>query len=170
MSLNYNIIDTFKLLDLAIKSDMFITVTVCSIILTIIFLINKDKSFVKYVVLTLNISFIILILYYYRSNLLTFNIKNFMNNIYFYFFNSIVYLIVSIIVTFKTKFKNLNYMFYLLALINLSYSLFITHYFNNMTLIVIGNIFPMIKFGNIIYAIYYITFIILFWRRLWKKN
>ena len=156
MSLNYSIIETFKLLELAIKNDMFITITVCSIILTIIFLINKDRSFVKYAVLILNILFIMLILYYYRSNLLTFSINDFMNNIYFYFFNSIIYLIISIVVTFKTKYKNTNYIIYLLVLINLSYSLFITHYFHNTTLIVIGNIFPMIKFGNIIYIVYYI--------------
>ena len=156
MSLNYNIIDTFKLLELSIKTDMFIAIIVSSIILTIIFLINKDRSFIKYFVLALNILFIILILYYYVSDIFLLKFSNPINNIYFYFLNSIIYLIIFTIVNFKTKYKNINYIFYLLTSINLLYSLFMTYYLNNATLVVIGNIFPMIKFGNIIYFAYYI--------------
>ena len=67
------------------------------------------------------------------------------------------------IISFKTKYKKTNYIIYGLSLINLLFSLFMTHYLNNVTLIVIGNIYPMIKFGNIIYIVYYtfmcITFV-----------
>ena len=37
-----------------------------------------------------------------------------------------------------------------------------TNYLNNQTLIVIGNSYPMIKFGNIIYIGYYIFICITF--------
>ena len=170
MSLNYNLLDTIKLFRLSIKNNMFISIFISVIILEIIFFINKDKKFIKYFVLVLNITLIIFILYYYLNSLLTFKFSNPINNIYFYFFNSIVYLLVYIIVIFNTKYKKINYIIYGLVLINLFYSLFMTGYLNNQTLIVIGNIFHMIKFGNIIYIIYYLVLIVLLGVKLWKKN
>lgn len=159
MSLNYGIIDTFKLLSVVIKNSMFIAIVLGVIILTIIFILDKNKSFFKHMILTLSIFHIVIIVYYYFNSFLSLRFSNPINNIYFYFLSSIIYLIIVTIMFYKKKYYNLNYAFYSISLINLSYSLFITHYMNNETLIVIGNIFPMIKFGNIIYIIYYIFLI-----------
>lgn len=162
MSLNYNIIDTFKLLKDVFKYDVFYSIIISSILFIIILILNKDKKVINYIILVLNILLIILISYYYIKSIFTFKFSNPINNIYFYFFNSIIYLIIMTIVNFKTKYKNINYIFYGLLLINLLFSLFMTHYLNNIEFIVIGNIFPMIKFGNIIYMIYYIFIVVIF--------
>jgi len=159
MSLNYDLIDTIKLISL--KDNMFISVIVSVIILTIILLINKDRRFIKYLVLIINIILISFIFYYYLNDILSFKFKSPINNIYFYFFNSIIFLVLNTIVIFRNKYKKINYIFYLLSLINLGYSLFMTYYLGNHTLIVIGNIFPMVKFGNIIYLIYYLLLLML---------
>ena len=159
MSLNYNIIETVKLFKNAFKYNMFYSIILSSILLVIILIINKDKKIINYIILGLNIILITLINYYYISSILTFKFSNPINNMYFYFFNCIIYLIVMTILNFKTKHKKLNYVFYGFVLINLLYSLFMTHYLGNIELIIIGNIFPMIKIGNIIYFIYYILMI-----------
>lgn len=160
MSLNYNFIDTIKLLGISFKNNMFISIILSTIIFTIILIINKDRLFVKNVIIILNILLMTLISYYYINDILTFKFSNPINNIYFYFLNSIIYLIVCTIITFKGKYKNINTMFYSISLINLFYSLFITYYLKNNTLIVIGNIFPIIKFGNIIYVVYYVLIVL----------
>lgn len=170
MSLNYNIIDTFKLLINAFKYNIFYSIIIGSILFVIILILNKDKKIIKYIILGLNIILITLISYYYIKSILTFKFSNPINNMYFYFFNSIIYLIIMTILNFKTKYKKINYIFYGLVLINLLYSLFMTHYLSNVEIIVIGNIFPMIKIGNIIYLIYYIVMIIFLGRFLWKKK
>ena len=74
------------------------------------------------------------------------------------------------IINLKINYRKINYIFYGLVLINLLYSLFMTYYLSGIELIVIGNIFPMIKFGNIIYLIYYIFILINIGRKLWKKK
>lgn len=160
MSLNYNIIDTFKLLKDCFKYDMFVAIIISSILFVIVLILNKDKKIMNYIILGFNMLLIILIGYYYIKNILTFKFNNPINNMYFYFFNSIIYLVIMTIINFKIKYKKINYIFYGLILINLLFSLFMTHYLENINLIVIGNIFPMIKFGNIIYFIYYIFVIV----------
>lgn len=170
MSLNYNIIDTLKLLKDAFKYDMFIAVIISCILFIILLILNKDKKIIKYIVLILNILLVIIISCYYIKSILSFKFNNPINNMYFYFFNSIIYLIIMPIINFKTKYKKINYIFYGLVLINLLYSLFMTYYLSNIDLIVLGNIFPMIKFGNIIYIIYFIIIIIILGRFLWKRK
>lgn len=164
MSLSYSFIDTLKLLSQAFKYDIFIAIILSSIILTIILIINKDRKIINYIVAFINIVLIIDISYYYLNSILTFKFSNPINNIYFYFFNNIIYLIIMTIFTFKSK-KNINFVFYGLSLINILFSLFMTYYLSNVTLVVIGNIYPMIKFGNIIYIVYYVYIFI----RLIKK-
>lgn len=154
MSLNYSIMDTIKLIGPVIKNSMFIAILLSVIILSIIYIYNNKVM--KYISLVLSIFGITTILYYYFDGIISLNFKNPINNIYFYFFNSIIYLIISVIVFFKGKYKTIDYIFYCLAIINLSYSIFMTHYLYNYTMIVIGNIFPMIKFGNILYICYYL--------------
>lgn len=170
MSLNYSIIETLKLLKNAFKYDAFFAIIISSILFIIILILNKDKKIINYIILGINILLIIFISYYYIESILTFKFNNPINNIYFYFFNSIIYLVVMIIINFKTKYKRINYIFYGLVLINILYSLFMTYYLKNQNLIVIGNIFPMIKFGNIIYLVYYILLIVNLGRFLWKKK
>lgn len=159
MSLNYSIIETFKLLSNAFKYNIFISIIISSILFVIILIINKDKKTVNYITLILNILLIILISYYYIKSILTFKFSNPINNMYFYYFNNIIYLIVMTIICFKTKYKKINYIFYGLILINLLYSLFMTYYLSNIEIVVIGNIFPMIKFSNILCLVYYFLFI-----------
>ena len=170
MSLNYNIIDTLKLLKNVFKYNIFYSIIISSILLVILLILNKEKKITNYIVLCINIIFIGLICYFYIKDIFKFNFNNPINDIYFYFFNSIIYLIIMTIVNFKTKYKKIHYIFYGISLINILYSLFMTYYLSNISLIVIGNIFPMIKFGNIIYFVYYILMIIIFGRFIWKKK
>ena len=170
MSLNYNIIDTLKLLKNAFKYNVFYSIIISSILLVILLILNKEKKITNYIIMGINIILISIICYFYIKDVFRFNFNNPINNIYFYFFNSIIYLIVMTIVNFKSKYKKINYIFYGISLINILYSLFMTHYLSNISLIVIRNIFPMIKFGNIIYFIYYILLIIIFGRFIWKKK
>lgn len=170
MSLNYSLIDTLNLLKLCFKYNVFYSIIIGVILFVIILILNKDKKIINYIILGINILLLILINYYYIKSILTFKFNNPINNMYFYFFNSIIYLIVMTVMNFKFKYKRINYVFYGLVLINLLYSLFMTHYLGNISLIVIGNIFPMIKFGNIIYIIYYLFLIICLGRFLWNKK
>lgn len=170
MSLNYNVIETFKLLGNAFKYPIFYSIIIVSILLVIILILNKDKKITKYIVCTINLVLISLICYFYLNQIFSFKFTRPINNLYFYFFNSVVYLILMPIINFKTKYTKINYIIYGLVLINLLYSLFMTHYLSNINLIVIGNIYPMIKIGNIIYFIYYMFLIFILWRYLWKKK
>ena len=135
MSFNYNIIDAFKLLSISFKYNIFIAIIISSIIFTIVLIINKDRKFKNYIIGIINVILIAIIIYYYFNDIISFNFESPINNIYFYFFNSIIYLV---------------------SLINILFSLFMTYYLENNTLIVMGNIIPMIKFGNIIYIVYYV--------------
>ena len=160
MNLDYNIIETFKLLLQSFRYSAMISIVISSIIFTIVLILNKDKKIINYIILCINVILILFIGYYYIGDIITFKFSNPINNIYFYFFNTIIYLIIMSIISFKTEYKKINFIIYGLSLVNILFSLFMTNYLNNITLIVIGNIFPMIKFGNIIYIGYYI-FIIL---------
>lgn len=172
MSLNYNVIETFKLLGNAFKYPIFYSIILTSILLVIILILNKDKKIIKYIVCAINLVLISLICYFYLNQIFSFKFTKPINNMYFYFFNSIIYLVLMSIVNFKIKYIKINYIIYGIVLINLLYSLFMTHYLNNINLIVIGNIYPMIKKGNIIYIIYYTLVIIYFIKNrfLTKKN
>lgn len=160
MSLNYNLIETFKLLLNSLQYNVMISIIISLIIIIGLLIINKDNKKTNYIVLSINIVLIIIILIYYLKDILTLKFNNPINNIYFYFFNSIIYLIIMSVFCFRSIHKKTNYIFYGLSLINLLFALFMTYYLNNQTLIVIGNIYPMIKLGNIIYIIYYIFVII----------
>ena len=160
MSLNYNLIETLKLLLISLKYEIMISLIIGISILIFLLILNKEKKITNYVVSIINILIIVIISIYYIGDIIKFKFSNPVNNIYFYFLNSIIYLITMCITNFKTKYKKINYIIYGISLINILFSLFMTYYLNNQTLIVIGNIFPMIKFGNIIYIGYYIFAII----------
>lgn len=160
MSLNYNIIETFKLLLKSFKYDILIALIIGMIILVTLLILNKHNKKINYLIYSINLILIVIISIYYMKDIISFKFSNPINNIYFYFFNSIIYLIIMGIVL-NSKYKKINYIIYGISLINLLFSVFMTHYLSNQTLIVIGNIFPMIKFGNIIYFLYYIFLIII---------
>lgn len=170
MSLDYNIIESLKLLLVSYKYNVMISINIASIILFIIFMLNKNKNINKYVISTINILLIIIIGYYYIKDIFSFKYSNPINNIYFYFLNTILFLVIIGIRTIRNKVKILDYLVYNLSLINILFSLFMTYYLSNITLIVIGNIFPMIKFGNIIYIFYYIYILIRFLYRFLTKK
>ena len=170
MSLDYNIIESLKLLLVSYKYNVMISINIASIILFIIFMLNKNKNINKYIISTINVLLIIIIGYYYVKDIFSFKYSNPINNIYFYFLNTILFLVIIGIRTIRNKVKILDYLVYNLSLINILFSLFMTYYLSNITLIVIGNIFPMIKFGNIIYILYYIYILIRFLYRFLTKK
>ena len=156
MSLNYNLVDTIKLLFDSFRYEIMISLIIGIIIFIFLLIINKNNKNINYIIGIINILIIIIISIYYIKDIISFKFTNPINNIYFYFLNSIIYLITMCIINFKTKYKKINFIVYGISLINILFSLFMTYYLNNQTLIVIGNIYPMIKFGNIIYIGYYI--------------
>lgn len=169
MSLNYNIMETFKLLLNAFKYDVFIAIIISIGILVTLLILNKNNKKINYLVYSINLTLIIIISIYYIKDIISFKFSNPINNIYFYFFSSIVYLIIMSIVL-NNKYRNINYVIYGISLINLLFALFMTHYLSNQTLIVIANIFPMIKFGNIIYILYYIFLVAIYIKRVFLTN
>ena len=109
MSLNYNIFETIKLFNLAFKNNMFIAIILSVIILNIIFIYNKKIT--RNIILVINLILIFGILYYYVKDIVSFKFNSPINNIYFYFLNSIVFLIINILISFKTKYKKINSIF-----------------------------------------------------------
>jgi len=170
MSLDYNFVETLKLLLTSLKYNVMISIIISTIILVILLILNKNNKKTNYIVSFINLILIIIISIYYIKDIFTFNFRNPINNIYFYFFNSIIYLIIMSLISFKIKYKKTNYIIYGLSLINILFSLFMTHYLDNQTLIVIGNIYPMIKFGNVIYIGYYICLLLYLGSNLCKKK
>lgn len=156
MSLNYGILKAFSLLMDCFRYNIFISIIFSSILFGIILVINKENFITNYIIILINIIIIALIGFYYIDDIAKFNFSNPINNMYFYFFNTMIYLLIMTAFQFITKYKKINLIFYCISLINILFSLFMTQYLNNIDSIVIGNIFPMIKFGNIIYIIYYI--------------
>ena len=78
-----------------------------------------------------------------------------------YFLNSLIFMIVNLVLVLKNKYLKLNIYFYILQIIFLLFSLFMTYYLKNAHLLIIGNIYPEITIGNYIYFIYYIAIILI---------
>lgn len=162
MYLNYSFIDTFNLFIDYLNHFIFIIFIIISLILGFLFFINNKT---KYLLLIINIIIILLIIYYYNINLL--NIFNHLNhNIYFYFLNTIIYLV---LISYHL-FKNKKLIFhYLISLIFISYSIFMTIYLKNIHIIIIGNIYPSIIYGNYLYFIFYIYLIVKYLKKYLTK-
>lgn len=156
MSLNYDFLETIKLFLGTLRYEVMIAIMISIIILVVLLILNKDNKKTNYVVSSINLVLIIIILLYYVKDIFKFDFSNPINNICFYFLNSILYLIFMSITSFRTKYKKTNFIIYGIVLINLLFSFFMTKYLNNNTLLVLFNIYPMIKFGNIIYIDFYI--------------
>ena len=154
MSINLDLGKTFSLLFDSLRYNVMVSIIISSIILFILCLYNKKIS--KYAILIINAILIILISVYYIKDIISFEFNNPLNNIYFYFFNSIIFIIIFSIRTIYNKLNVYDYIFNSLFLIFILFSLFMTHYLKDIRDLVIYNIYPMIKFGNILMLVYYL--------------
>ena len=155
MSINLNLSRTFSLLLESLKYNVMISIIVSSIALFIICILNEKVS--KYIIITINVLLLFLIGKYYIKDIFSFEFSNPLNNMYFYFFNSVIFMIIFSIEAILNKLDKYDYIFNSLFLIFISFSIFMTHYLVNIPDIVIYNIYPMIKFGNILILVYYLT-------------
>ena len=155
MSINYGLSKTFSLLLDSLHYNVMISIIISSIILLVICLMNKKVS--KYLVLSINVILLVLIMKYYILEILKFDFIDPINNIDFYFLNSIIFIVIISLKSIFNKLNKYDYIFNSIFLIFIGFSLFMTHYLNNLTYIVIFNIYPMIKLGNILMIIYYIV-------------
>ncbi len=155
MSINLNLSRTFSLLLDSLKYNVMISIIVSSIALFIICILNEKVS--KYIIITINVLLLFLIGKYYIKDIFSFEFSNPLNNMYFYFFNSVIFMIIFSIEAILNKLDKYDYIFNSLFLIFISFSIFMTHYLVNIPDIVIYNIYPMIKFGNILILVYYLT-------------
>ena len=156
MYLEYNFGKTFSLLLDSLTHFMMWIIIISVLVLGIIIFINRSNTKIKYFLYIINILIIAFIIYYYSNHLISnMTFINMTHNLYFYFLNTILYLVVFSI---KKKKKINKYLIiqYLLLLIFVIYALFMTSYVYNVHLIVIGNIYPMIVYGNYLYLIFYI--------------
>ena len=69
-----------------------IGIILCSIVLCILFIYNKKLS--KYLIIIINLILVFLIGKYYISDIISFKFSNPINNMYFYFFNSFIFIVV----------------------------------------------------------------------------
>lgn len=160
MNLNYSLAKTIGvLMDSIINFSFMQIIIICSVILCIILFINKKIS--KYIISSISIILFVLIIYYYHGRLISNNtFKYIMHNIRFYFLNSILYLIIINVAYYKLKSKFILNIIFCISFVLLSFSLFMTHYVHNIELITLGNIYPMIVFGNYLYVILYVYLLI----------
>ena len=138
---------------------------------------NKNTYFLFY---ALNLILVGIILWTHGINIVN-NIDSFLTvnlykNVYFYLANTVLSLIIiTRVLSSNRKPKSLKYLiflFYYLILTNLLFMLYISNYLQNIMLLVIGNTYPMVYFGNILSFIMYIILIIylLFFSKKVKKH
>lgn len=170
MNLNYSIGKTISLLINSIQNYfIFKIIIVCSILLFVILHINKKYQ--KYIVSTISFIMIIMIMYFYHQTMFSKETFEYiMHNIRFYFFNSMIFLIIISLVNYIINKKIIINIMYCLTIILLSFSIFMTHYVHNVELITLGNIYPMIVYGNYLYIITYLYLIIYLLIYLVKKR
>ena len=155
MSLDYGIGEALKLFSNCLKYDVIYSIIISSIVLLVICIMNKKVG--KFLILIINVILLFLIGKYYFKDIISLNFSNPINNIYFYYFNGILFIIILSIQALLDKLETYDYIFNTIFLIFMAFSLFMTNYLFNATYIVIYNIFPMVKFGNILILIYYVT-------------
>ena len=158
LNLNYNVGRIIKELFNCFDYTIMKYLIIASFLLFIVLCINKRIS--KYIVWIISLIFVLFILFYYHKYLFSVDIFRFFNhNIYFYFMNTIIYLI-CICVFYKSN-KNIIFnVIYCLNFVFIFFSLFMTHYMHNNSLFVLGNIYPMIVIGNYIYFGFYIYIVL----------
>jgi len=141
--------------------NIYISIIIVSIILMVLMIKYKSKQ-IKILISVISITIISMILYYYNTNLFNNIFKHALYNMYFFHVNSIIFLITSTIMIIKNKYYKVSSIFYTLVLINILFSLFMTHYLDNIDIVVLGNVNFQIVINNIIYIIYYVYLIFRF--------
>ena len=149
---------------------------VMGILLVLIIAFNMDNKNGNFIFIGLNIALTGVIIYSKGLDLvehadILFN--SFIKNSYFYFVNTVIsFIVVSRIIHSKriTKtFKNVSLGFYLLIIVNLMFTIYISNYLSNIDIMVAINTYPMVYFGNIISFGLYIA-LFLDWAVFMKKK
>ena len=153
MSIDLKFLDTWQLFLDSIRYDILISIIISSLLLCFICIVNKQVS--KYLIIIVDIILLFFIGKYYVKDILTFSFNDPINNIYFYFFNGIIFITIYTLEAIFDYIEKYDYIFYALFLILMSFSLFMSDYLDSS--LVIYNIYPMIKIGNIIMLLYYIV-------------
>lgn len=139
-------------------------IVVASLVFGVIVLVNIPSSTAFGLTLTAWMGSIIGIFIFRKMDMINeittiFNI-HFYENIFFYYWNTIVGLLLMHMVIHNTKksylTKFITMVFFSLSISNLIFSLYISNIVGNDLLIVVGNIAPMIVVGNIIIFIFYL--------------
>lgn len=143
---------------------IIIYIVVASLLFGIIVLINNPSSTSFVLTLTAWVGSIIGIFAFRKTDMINeitsiFNV-HFYENIFFYYWNTIVGLLLMHMVIHNTKKSNLTkfiaMIFFCFSISNLVFSLYISSVVGNDLLMVVGNIAPMIVVGNIIIFIFYL--------------
>lgn len=172
MYLDYSFSKLFSLLlESIINYKIFLMIILSSVVFTVLYLINKNNKYFDNIVKVFNIVLIFIIIMFYKDKLFYLSIfNNFTHNMYFYFFNTIIYLCIITFNLSKNVYKKINIIFYSISLIFILFALFMTHYLDNNHLVILGNIYPSIVIGNYIYFIYYVINLIFIFRFLTKRK
>lgn len=148
--------------------QVYIFIIISAILLLLVLLFNRIWA--KYIVLSLDVIISFIIVSKYGANLIRFtNFKYFYHNMYFYFLNSIIFMIINLIIIFKNKLFKTSIITYCISFIFLSFSLFMTYYLYNTHILILGNIYAEYTLGNYIYFVYYIIIISLFVKNMIKR-
>lgn len=148
-------------------STFFVFAVVCLIFVGIITFNLKTKN-TNFLFLALNIILIGIILWTHGINIInnidSFFTVNLYKNVYFYLANMVLSLIIiSKILSSNRSSISIKYivcLFYYLLLTNLLFMLYISNYLKNIMLLVVGNTYPMVYFGNMIAFLMYIVLIV----------
>lgn len=153
-----------SLIDKILNYPIYVFIIISSIILLLL-LLSKGCT-VKYIVFSINVVIFIIILASYNYHLFRLDIFDHgIFNIYCYFFNGLLFIIINTIIMFKNKYHKLNSIIYTISLIFILFSLFMTYYLSNNHYLVLFNICSEIVLGNIIYIFYYLYLILQFLKK-----
>lgn len=166
-SIDSNIFDTLsQYLHMINNYSMFFYIVVSVLIYSTIIYGRYDK--IKNIIVgIINLLIVIIIINYYGlgiiNNLDTFINLDFINNIYVYFTLTIISLILLTHIFVErivySIIKRIFMIFYVFILINILFALYMTSYLDNNFLLVLGNIYPMVKLGNILSISLYVMYI-----------
>ena len=109
MSINYSLNKAFSLLLDTLKYNAMISIIISSIALFIICIVNNKVG--KYLILIINVVILFLIGKYYIADIIKFDFIDPLNNIYFYLFNSIVFILLISIQALLNKLDKYDYIF-----------------------------------------------------------
>ena len=158
--INYNVGKTFSLLLDQFKMSSFLSILISCVLYGFILYLNREKKITKYIFVSLNVLCILFIVCFYFSEILNFKYSHPFKNMYVYFLNLIIYLLIISILNKKIINGKIELTLYIFSLIGIIYSIYVTIHLKYVNIIIIGNIFPEIFFGNILILINYIYIII----------